>query len=42
MIRQVPEGQDMLAEVTEVCSLWASTKGISISSLAAVEVCLTY
>lgn len=42
MVQQVPKGQNMLAEVTEVCSLQASTTGISISSLVTVEVCLTY
>jgi hypothetical protein len=42
MVQQVPEGQDMLAEATEVCRLQTSTTDISTLSLAAVEVCLTY
>lgn len=41
MVQQAPEGQDMLAEVTQVSRLQTSTTGISIS-LRAVEICLTY
>jgi hypothetical protein len=42
VVQQVPEGQDMLAEVVEVCRLQISTTSITTPSMAALEVRLTY
>ncbi|OKL55574.1 hypothetical protein UA08_09155 [Talaromyces atroroseus] len=42
IVQQVPEGQDMLAEVTEAFGLQCSTTSISFLLMAAVEIRLTY
>jgi hypothetical protein len=42
VVQQVPEGQDMLAEVIEVCRSQYSTTSIGTPPMAALEVRLTY
>ncbi|EED20856.1 hypothetical protein TSTA_080890 [Talaromyces stipitatus ATCC 10500] len=42
IVQQVPEGQDMVAKVTEVSRLQTSTTSISTPPMATVEIRLTY
>jgi hypothetical protein len=42
VVQQLPEGQDMVAEITETSKLEVTTPDISTPPTAAVEVKLTY